>query len=326
MSGPPTDGLVGYWNFDEGSGTTANDTSGNNNDGTLVSGPTWATGKIGSAISFDAVSSRVEIAHSSVFSFGEVSFSYSAWFYPRSYGEGGRGMILSKSGSDHNYYARINDSKASLYICSNGRCNTTWPTIANFLDQWHHLVVVDSVTSFTVYIDGEVYSTGGAFASDTSGVGTLYIGSVNGGTYVWDGLIDDVRFYNRALTSTEIGDIYNWTGGYSISLASGSYAVTGTAASGLLGRKLTAEAGSYTISGDTLSLLRSYLVAADAGEYTLTGDDLGFLRSYVATLEAGDYSIDGNNVTLSWSDSGVVARRLSSGFFPFCFVGKVRKT
>src|SRR3989338_5884576 len=50
----PTNGLVGYWAFDEGSGTTAGDSSGNGNNGTLVNGPTWTAGKVGSqAISFD---------------------------------------------------------------------------------------------------------------------------------------------------------------------------------------------------------------------------------------------------------------------------------
>ena len=43
--GATTNGLVGYWNFDEGSGTTAADSSGNNNTGTLTNGPTWTAGK-----------------------------------------------------------------------------------------------------------------------------------------------------------------------------------------------------------------------------------------------------------------------------------------
>src|SRR3989344_8737948 len=39
-----TSGLVGYWTFNEGTGTTANDSSGNSNTGTLVNGSTWTTG------------------------------------------------------------------------------------------------------------------------------------------------------------------------------------------------------------------------------------------------------------------------------------------
>jgi len=50
-----TTGLVGHWKFDEVSGTTATDSSGNNNAGTLTNGPTWTAGKIGGALSFDGI-------------------------------------------------------------------------------------------------------------------------------------------------------------------------------------------------------------------------------------------------------------------------------
>ena len=56
-----TDGLVGWWKFDEGSGTVAYDSSGNGHDGNLTNGPSWTTGKIGGALSFDGVDDYVEI-------------------------------------------------------------------------------------------------------------------------------------------------------------------------------------------------------------------------------------------------------------------------
>src|SRR3989344_3676813 len=60
-----TSGLVGYWTFDEGTGATASDSSGNNNTGTLTNGPTWTTGKIGQALSFDGVDDYVNISNES---------------------------------------------------------------------------------------------------------------------------------------------------------------------------------------------------------------------------------------------------------------------
>ena len=57
-------GLVGYWPFDEGSGNIAKDYSGNGNDGTLVNGPTWTTGKVGGALSFDGVDDYVRVINS----------------------------------------------------------------------------------------------------------------------------------------------------------------------------------------------------------------------------------------------------------------------
>ncbi len=51
----PYNGLVGWWKFDETNGTVAYDSSGNGNDGNFTNGPTWTTGKIGGALSFDGV-------------------------------------------------------------------------------------------------------------------------------------------------------------------------------------------------------------------------------------------------------------------------------
>jgi len=56
-----TTGLVGHWTFNEGAGTTASDSSGNNNTGTLINGPIWTTGKIGQALDFDGVNDYVDL-------------------------------------------------------------------------------------------------------------------------------------------------------------------------------------------------------------------------------------------------------------------------
>jgi len=70
--------LVGLWHFDEGTGTTAADSSGNNNNGTLVNGPTWTTGKVGGALSFDGVDDYASLGTSGMPS-GSQPFSISVW-------------------------------------------------------------------------------------------------------------------------------------------------------------------------------------------------------------------------------------------------------
>ena len=57
----PTAGLVGYWLFNEGSGTTVQDSSGNSNTGTLVNGPIWVTGRYGPGLNFDGVNDYVDV-------------------------------------------------------------------------------------------------------------------------------------------------------------------------------------------------------------------------------------------------------------------------
>jgi len=73
------DGVVGSWHFDEGSGTTAYDTSGNDNDGT-INGATWVDGKFGRALDFDGVDDYVEIPDDSSLDITEA-ITIEAWVY-----------------------------------------------------------------------------------------------------------------------------------------------------------------------------------------------------------------------------------------------------
>ncbi len=61
VSADAKEGLVGWWSFDEGTGTVAIDSSGNGHDGTLVDGPTWIDGQYGSALEFTSSSDRVDV-------------------------------------------------------------------------------------------------------------------------------------------------------------------------------------------------------------------------------------------------------------------------
>src|SRR5688572_24925545 len=72
----PTNGLTGYWKFDEAAGTTASDSSGSSNAGTLVSGPAWTpSGKVNGALSLDGVDDYVSLRSQSLPS----AFTLSAW-------------------------------------------------------------------------------------------------------------------------------------------------------------------------------------------------------------------------------------------------------
>src|SRR3989338_8998500 len=63
---PPNNlGLVNYWSLNEGTGTVATDASGTGNTGTLTGGPTWVTGKYGSAVSFDGTDDYVAVSDAS---------------------------------------------------------------------------------------------------------------------------------------------------------------------------------------------------------------------------------------------------------------------
>src|SRR3989338_4761919 len=80
QSPPPSPpGLVAGYAFDEGSGTTATDTSGNNNSGTLTNGPAWSTGQYGGALSFDGTNDYVNVPDAA--SLDLTSWTISAWVF-----------------------------------------------------------------------------------------------------------------------------------------------------------------------------------------------------------------------------------------------------
>jgi prepilin-type N-terminal cleavage/methylation domain-containing protein len=91
------DSLTGQWDFDEGSGTTANDISGFKNNGTLTGGPTWSTDTpsgTGSSISNASASGYVSVPDSDILDIGTGSVTRSLWFKTS---QPDRGIMLRKS-------------------------------------------------------------------------------------------------------------------------------------------------------------------------------------------------------------------------------------
>ena len=82
FTSPTRADLVAWWTFDDGSGTTAVDSSGNGNDGTLIGGATWVDGQLGDAIQFNGTDSYVAAAH---IPFDNRSFTITMWVNPDLY-------------------------------------------------------------------------------------------------------------------------------------------------------------------------------------------------------------------------------------------------
>ena len=74
---------MAYWKFDEGSGTSVADSSGNGNTGTLVNGPLWTAGRVGNALFFDGIDDNVTVPDSTSLDLSS-SFTLSAWVNPAS--------------------------------------------------------------------------------------------------------------------------------------------------------------------------------------------------------------------------------------------------
>jgi len=111
-------GLVAAYSFDEGSGTSINDLSGNGNNGTLINGPTWAAGEYGSALSFDGTNDYVSIPDATSLQFGSGPFTVSAWV---SMGQVNGNNLFGKFGTSDNGWMVDVSPSGRLEISSQGK-------------------------------------------------------------------------------------------------------------------------------------------------------------------------------------------------------------
>lgn len=212
--------LVGYWKFDEGSGNIAHDSSVFGNNGTLINGPTWTTGQVNNALSFDGVNDYVDCGKGA----GNLltTGSIEVWVYTdRNYPSDTssyyyRGIIAKTTGgaagqqswwidwygtnSIRYLRAGIGDASSSIIILAN----------YNFNHQWHHLVFTFDGSLLKLYDDGNLLVSSAQTKNPQFLDVSLQIGRAFGVSY-WQGLIDEPRIYNRALSAEEIKRHYDLT-------------------------------------------------------------------------------------------------------------------
>jgi len=203
------DGLVGSWHFDEGSGTTAYDSSGNSNDG-AINGATWVDGKFKKALSFDGSDDYVNCGNDASLDI-TGSITVEARVKVNSTGLSGYRRILSKrEGSEScGYILTVNDGTPK-FIIGNGSSNVS--AVSNIdleTDKWYHILGFwDGIDTIKILVD-RIERGSNTVTSLASSSHSVYIGSDTDGNYCFDGIIDEVRIYNKALSSEEISDLYN---------------------------------------------------------------------------------------------------------------------
>lgn len=205
----PTSGLVGHWKFNETSGTTAADSSGNGNTGT-VSGATWTTGKVNNGLQFNGTSATVRANHSS--SIGLTgNMTLSTWIKRSALS--GTQILITKGDCVNNwlYQLFLNDANRLQFYTDGGGNSISSGSVTD--TAWHHVAATKNGTAINFYIDGASAgsATHGASAVISNG-DILSFGSCGGIAEYFSGALDEVRIYNRALSSSEISDIFNDTG------------------------------------------------------------------------------------------------------------------
>lgn len=202
-------GLIGYWKFDDGSGSTALDSSGYDDHGSLVNSPTWSTGQVAGALTFSG-GSKVSIPDAPVLSPID-GISMSAWVKTTT--NASREVIVSKTAGGNNTWlfeispSDCGSAKLHFFVVTGGAGHDFCSTTALSTDTWYHVAATYDGATAKIYINGVQdgsLSIAGAIATNALPV---IVGNWGDSDRPWEGQIDDVRLYSRGLLGEEVASL-----------------------------------------------------------------------------------------------------------------------
>ncbi len=215
----PTEGLIAHFTLDDTSGSVINDETGSysatwqdgeNNDCAEES----EAGVFGNALRFDGIDNEIAIASFDPPHQGTIS----VWVKLDAAGLGTRQRILGFADAFEMQYSATSKFTNELFIAG-GATDTTFPVSTS----WTNITASYDYNSniSKIYIDGHLVNTTSSANDDPGGPATLTIGDRTGSGDHFDGLLDDIRIYNRVLSDMEVAVLYGHTSGTSLDLELG---------------------------------------------------------------------------------------------------------
>ncbi len=214
---PLNSGLAAFWVFNENGGDKVYDLSGNTNTGTLTniafpstSTSGWNPGRLGPAIVFDGADDYIGVGNTASLSITQAA-TVEAWIY-RNTNTSTRDIIVSKG-----WYAAGTNGYVFLvrsnYLVGNiGDAVSTQSINGPVISEqvWHHVAFTFDGSYLKLYLDGSSAATPVVQTlTPVTNVRDFIIGfDITGSVYRFNGIIDSVRVYNRALTDAEIQELY----------------------------------------------------------------------------------------------------------------------
>ena len=212
---PPNSGLLAAYGFNEGAGTTTADASGKGHTG-AINGATWTnTGKYGKALSFNGTTGFVDVGNAADLQI-TGSMTWSAWIFATG-NPADDGQIISKSSGSGWQFKTSPDTGPHTFgigVSPDGASITQrYSTTVRALNTWYFVSGVYDATARTlnIYVNGALDNgvlRGTIPASQFNATQNVNIGRRAAG-YYFQGTIDEVRMYNRALTALEIQNDMN---------------------------------------------------------------------------------------------------------------------
>jgi len=216
-------GLVGYWQFAEGTGTTAADSSGQTNDATLSGGATWTTdcGANSNALVTTGTGGIAQTA--STFNPPDVG---TVTFWMRSAGAPAATARIFGLGGDWEV-RQSTDGTLAFDLCGDATPNVISTIPLDEVGRWYHVAATfDSDTdAYAIYIDGQLNKSGiNTVAMVKQAANILSFGTRTGTTEYWQGALRDFRVYSRKLCPAEIAELYGLVGHWALDETSGPVA------------------------------------------------------------------------------------------------------
>lgn len=212
------DNLIAYWDFNEGQGSQVFDSSGMSNTGTIY-GATWNNGVSGKALKFDGINDYVEVPNKSAQQITTNQLSISLWFnLQQDIGNTQRRLICKQQDSNKAWGLEFfgngylgsrgnqlvfHDSNGSAYhVFYSGKLIET--------GVWHQVGVVDNAGLVRIYLDGQpIYASNQGYGILSNVQAPIKIGRTNpDSTFYFNGEIDEIRLYNRAISGSEMEELY----------------------------------------------------------------------------------------------------------------------
>src|SRR6266404_759654 len=208
---PAPAGMIAWWKG-EGDATDSQD----DHNGT-INDATFAPGEVGQAFTFDGTDDSVSIPDSNDWNFGTGDFTFDFW-EKSSDTDRISALAFDPNQGTSNLDFDFNDT-FGLWVFWNSGGGTNGVNAIQVgspgdytNDQWHHIALTRSGSTFTLYIDGvNVGTANDSEAINLSGANNNFIGSDSAGHF-WNGSVDEVEIFNRALTADEVKGIYDAAG------------------------------------------------------------------------------------------------------------------
>lgn len=301
-----SDNLVSYYKLDESSGN-ASDSVGSNTL-TNVGTATYSSAKINNGIDLNGSSQYLNGGN--VLNLTTGAWTFSAWIKVTTTGSfefvGGK----SESAGTSDWYMRVtNGNKAEIQFRNGASSNQVVGAVTVADNTWHHVVGLRNGTNVLLYVDGSADGSATDNNYNCSNSLDFHLGADSAGAlnFKFNGQIDEVGIWNRALSGTEITELYNAGAGkqypfgtaYSMAYALGTYTYTGFDIAFRKALNMAFALGTYTYTGFDILFSLGKGIIFETGSYVYTGFDIGLTKALTMVYVLGTYTYTGFNFILT---------------------------